>query len=467
MSSSPLSQHAQTIFAAGVAAVGGARLIRDSVRFEPTKIWFGDHRVERQQIDRIILVGAGKASGAMAIGMIERYQDDAASAGPIRFVGHVNVPEGCERIPEHLYWPDELTLLAARPAGVNEPTPLAIEGTNRILRWVCEAGPRDLVVVLISGGGSALLVRPMEGLSLANQLEVIRHLSGSGADINQLNTVRKHLSGVKGGRLAATCRHASLVSLVLSDVLGDPLDLIASGPTVADCSTPQDALEILKRFDPDCSLPPAVYRCLSQAKEHTVAPERLPNVTNLVIGNNAVAVDAAGIAAESLGYNHVMQCARRSEGSAEEVGAHLADMTAQMLRRDPMEHRQDALITGGEPVVQLVESSRRGKGGRNQQLVLAAYQRLLELDASESIDFDGVVILSGGTDGEDGPTDAAGAWVDGEIHRRARQLNLDATDYLRRNDAYSFFEQTGGLLMTGPTGTNVCDIRISLIDRLN
>ncbi|WP_146581249.1 glycerate kinase type-2 family protein [Neorhodopirellula pilleata] len=463
----PLSQHAQIIFRAGVESVCGDRLIRDTVQFGPTEIWFAEHCVDRQAIDRIILVGAGKASGAMAVGMIERYQADAASAGLIQFAGHLNVPQGCERIPEHLSWPDDLTLFAARPAGVNEPTSLAIEGTDRILHWVSEATPRDLVVVLISGGGSALLVRPADGLTLADQLQVVRQLSGGGADITQLNTVRKHLSAVKGGRLAAACRHAPMISLVLSDVLGDPLDLIASGPTVADHSTPHDALEILNRFDPERSISSAVYECLNQAEQQMLAPEAMSNVTNLVIGNNAVAVDAAGIAAESLGYNHVMQSARRSEGTAEEVGRHLADMTVEMLRRDPSRHHQDALITGGEPVVRLIETSRRGKGGRNQQLVLAAYERLLELDTSEPIDFDRLVILSGGTDGEDGPTDAAGAWIDGEVHRRARHLSLNAADFLRRNDAYSFFEQAGGLLMTGPTGTNVCDIRISLVDRLN
>lgn len=467
----PLAQHAQAIFSAGVASVCGDRLIRDTVRWGADEVWLGDHCVQRCRFDRMILVGAGKASGAMAIGMIQRYHADAAQTGEVRFVGHINVPQGCQTTPENLPWPSDLTLLAARPAGVNEPTPLAIEGTQRILEWVASGGPRDLVVVLISGGGSALMELPAEGISLADQLHVIRHLSGNGAQINQLNVVRKHLSAIKGGRLAGQCRGRPMVSLILSDVLGDPLDLIASGPTVPDRSTPQEALAILNRFDAGRSLPRSVYEHLEKAGLQVTAPEELEGVVNQVIGNNAVAVDAAGIEAEALGYNHVMQCSRASEGTAEDVGRHLAEMTVAMLRRAVDAHRQDALITGGEPVVHLADANDRGKGGRNQQLVLAAYQRLLELRLDGSADFEmreedwgRLVILSGGTDGEDGPTDAAGAWIDGAVHRRAVESNLDPADFLRRNDAYTFFQRAGGLLMTGPTGTNVCDIRVALVD---
>jgi glycerate-2-kinase len=320
-----------------------------------------------------------------------------------------------------------------------------------------------LVIVLISGGGSALLVDPADGLTLEDQLIVIRRLSGGGADINQLNTVRKHLSGVKGGGLARACRDSSMVSLILSDVLGDPLDLIASGPTVADPSSAEDALTVLKKFDLDQTLPDSVYRCLRSKTEITQPLTQIQRVATLVIGNNAVAVDAAGIQAESLGYNHVMKCARQSEGEAEVVGRHLAEMTLEMLRRDPTQHRQDALITGGEPTVTLANENERGKGGRNQQLVLAAYERLLELNLSPK-DWNRLVILSGGTDGEDGPTDAAGAWIDAAVHASAVAQNLLPESFLNRNDAYSFFQATGGLLMTGPTATNVCDIRVALVE---
>lgn len=461
----PLAEHARIVFQAAIDSVRGDALIRETVRFGKESIDLGAESLDRKSIDRIILVGAGKASGAMAVGMIQRYRVDESECGSIAWAGHINVPEGCDSKPDDLDWPSELTLFAARPAGVNEPTTEAMEGTDRIWHWVESAGPRDLVIVLISGGGSALLVRPAQGLTLEDQLTVIRRMSGSGADINQLNTVRKHLSEVKGGGLARACHHSKMVSLILSDVLGDPLDLIASGPTVVDSSTAHQALEILQSFDPDQSFPKSVYECLQAKIGSDTSPAGVEHVATLVIGNNAVAVDASGIRAEALGYNHVMQCARQSEGEAEAVGRHLADMTLEMLRRDRSEHRQDALITGGEPTVHLAEECDRGKGGRNQQLVLAAYQRLLELNVSQT-DWDRLLILSGGTDGEDGPTDAAGAWIDAAVHTSAVTQNLSPEGYLKRNDAYSFFQATGGLLMTGPTGTNVCDIRVALVDSL-
>ncbi|SMP63182.1 hydroxypyruvate reductase/glycerate kinase [Neorhodopirellula lusitana] len=506
-----LTNHAQAIFDAAVDSVRGEALMRENVRFEADEIWLGEQSVLRDDVDRIVLVGAGKASGAMAVGMIERYRMDQSrllsggevnrSGGPtdlaggrprdLEWIGHVNVPEGCDVIPGELDWPSGVKLHAARPTGVNEPTSAAIQGTDRILELVRGAGPRDLVVVLISGGGSALLVRPAGQLSLDDLLTVIRHLSSSGADITELNTVRKHLSAVKGGRLAQACQNAPMFTLILSDVLGDPLDLIASGPTVPDTSVATDALSLLKKYDPDQSLPPSVYTHLvgqvgnrvsadgSSAVDSNRAAE---TAVTLVLGNNAVAVDAGGIRAESLGYNHIMQCARSSEGTAESVGQLLAEMTVGMLRSadgrnessdndssrddskhgDPTRHFHDALITGGEPVVHLADAGRRGRGGRNQQLVLAAYARLLTMELTDS-EWDRLVILSGGTDGEDGPTDAAGAWVDGRVHTAARQMRLEPQSYLDRNDAYSFFEQAGGLLMTGPTGTNVCDVRVALV----
>ena len=198
------------------------------------------------------------------------------------------------------------------------------------------------------------------------------------------------------------------------------------------------------------------------ATENETSGEQLCKSTNLVIGNNAVAVDEAGIRAERLGYNHAMQSARGSEGAAEDVGRQLAQMTVNMLRADSKAHRTDCLITGGEPTVQLAPPERRGRGGRNQQLVLAAYQRLLthELTTAE---WQRLCILSGGTDGEDGPTDAAGAVLDDQVHRRAVDLGLDVADHLDRNDAYTFFDQTGGLLISGPTGTNVCDVRVTVV----
>jgi glycerate-2-kinase len=483
---------AQAIFRAGVQAVLGDRLIRESVRVDSGGIWLGEVFVERRQVQRIVVVGAGKASGAMAVGLVQALSPSASASTvtggtvpsdfvgadaefgdaddrePIELVGHVNVPEGCDGVPEGMSWPEGLKLFAARPIGVNEPTVEAIAGTNRMIELVRSAGPHDLIVVLISGGGSALLCQPIAGVTLEQKLAVIRHLSGAGANIQQLNTVRKHLSDVKGGGLAraASCHSTTvaprMVTLVLSDVLGDPLDLIASGPTVSDTSTAADALNVLAEWDPKKILPEAVYRVLSQA---TPAAGDSITYPTIIVGNNAVAVDGAGIVAESLGYNHVMHSARQSEGDAESVGEHLAEMAITMLRRDRALHRQDALITGGEPVVRLAESSVRGKGGRNQQLVLAAYRHLLRSGLSDD-EWQRIVLLSGGTDGEDGPTDAAGALIDASVHACAVAQELQPDGFLVRNDAYAFFERTGGLVMTGPTGTNVCDLRVALVDSI-
>lgn len=459
MAPGTLLSDAQAMFSHGVEAVLGDRLIIDSVSFDETAMLIADHAIRRDSFDRIVVVGAGKASAAMAAGLSEVIRTNLTSASGEDFpvIGHVNVPEGCHRdLPG-------ITIQEARPAGVNEPTVAAIQGTDRILQLVADAGPRDLVIGLISGGGSALLCRPSPGISLDDKLTVTRWLSSHGADIVALNTVRKHLSEVKGGGLLRANRAGQFLTLVLSDVLGDPLDLIASGPTVPDTSTATDALTVLDQFDPDHQLPAVVREHLQRAADHPAPSINASEHSTFVLGNNAVAVDAAGITAEALGYNHVMHCHRQSEGDAEAVGRHLADLTLTMLQADPAVHRQDAFLSGGEPTVSLSDASIRGVGGRNGQLVLAAYARLLELNLSDD-QWSRLAILSGGTDGEDGPSDAAGGMIDGSVHRRVTELGLDVHDALRRNDSHSFLRQVGGLLLTGPTGTNVCDIRIALVD---
>jgi glycerate-2-kinase len=254
------------------------------------------------------------------------------------------------------------------------------------------------------------------------------------------------------------------VSLIISDVLGDPLDVIASGPTVADSSTPAAALDVLARFDAiEANIAPGAIAYLRQkVQSHAqseVASEgpHTVDIRNIVIGNNAQAVDAAGFAAERLGYSHAMIAATSLEGPVEEIGRHLARMALQMrATRAP-----NCLISGGEGTVALAPESQRGKGGRNQQLVLAALDELLKFDPMRGR---GIAIVSAGTDGEDGPTDAAGAWCDSATIAESQRRGLDPADYLRRNDAYRFFEPLGTLLKTGPTHTNVCDIRVVVVE---
>jgi len=455
-----LRQDAVKIWNAGVDAVRAEALVKREVMVEEDRLIIGEHQWLRCDFDQVLVVGAGKAGAAMTHGLISAIGDWLPVSG------WVNVPEGTEQ-PEHSLQSDPCSvhLHPARPTGINEPTEQGVFGTEQIIAKVESAGKRDLCIALISGGGSALMPAPIAGITLADKLEVTRFLSASGADIEQLNTVRKHLSRVKGGGLLTACRAGQLVTLVLSDVLGDPLDLIASGPTVIDPSTPQQALEVLSTYDPDRKLPDSVYRTLQLAKEqdNPKPGTELCRHTAIVLGNNALAVDEAGIVAEQQGYNHVMQSARQSEGAAEDVGRNLAEMAIHMLRNQTEMHQNDCLITGGEPTVVLAPEEIRGLGGRNQQLILSAYQTLLASDLSDR-EWDRICLLSGGTDGEDGPTDAAGAILDSAVHQNARSIMLDAGDYLARNDAYHFFEKAGGLLKTGPTGTNVCDIRVVVVD---
>ena len=458
-----LRADALAIWHAAVAAVRSDRLVQENVWVEGDWLHVGDETLDLPSIGRIAVVGAGKAGAGMAAGL-------AAALGPQllaakQLAGWVNVPADCipadtnptrqRGSPIHLH--------AARPAGINEPTTDGVYGAEKILEIVRGLGPQDLCFCLISGGGSALLPAPVEGVSLAEKQALTRLLSAGGANIQELNTVRKQLSRIKGGGLARACRAGRLISLIISDVLGDPLDVIASGPTVTDRSTPAEALAILERYlRGNESLAPAALAYLRaqavvRGANHSHTPS---NVTNRVIGNNAVAVDAAGVEAERRGYSHAMDAATKLEGPAEEVGRHLARMALRMQS----EPGPDCLITGGEPTVQLAPAEIRGKGGRNQQLVLAAVVELLPslaLAPSPSP----LCLLSGGTDGEDGPTDAAGAFLDAETFVRVGDRNLDPADYLRRNDAYRFFQETGGLIHTGPTHTNVCDVRVVVVDR--
>ena len=474
-SSRNLRRDALQIWQAGVEAVRSQRLVRQWIRVEGETLVTGNNSLPLDSIRRIAVVGAGKAGAGMAEAIEtllgSRWMTEK------QLVGWVNVPADCIRPLERIH------LHAARPAGVNEPTAEGVAGADEILRIVESLGPDDLCLCLISGGGSALMPAPVAGVKLADKLAVTRHLSAAGANIEQLNTVRKQLSRIKGGGLLRACRAGQLVSLIISDVLGDPLDIIASGPTVPDSSTPRAALDVLERFAARAAgIAPDVFQYLETiaagqeyknsrgltAPGTSDSPLRgllapgyfdenamiTSRATNLVIGNNATAVAAAGTEAERLGYAVATASAGQSEGAAEDVGRRLADAALHMRSG----RGATCLVDGGEPVVKLVNSSRRGLGGRNQQLVLAALTRLFDDGA------DNLALLSGGTDGEDGPTDAAGAVLDAAVLAAAREKGLDPADYLARNNAHHFFAPLGALMKTGPTHTNVCDLRVIVAD---
>lgn len=453
--SEKLHADALAIWQAGLAAVAAERLVHAAVEREGNLLFIADEEpLDLARVRRIVVVGAGKAGAGMAAAIEAVLGDELLAAKQV--IGWINVPADCVRTLRKIH------LHAARPAGQNEPTPEGLDGSEEILRLVGALSADDLCIALISGGGSALLPAPVEGVSLADKLAVTRHLSAAGANIVELNTVRKQLSRIKGGGLARACRAGRLVTLVISDVLGDPLDLIGSGPTVPDSSTPDEALAILERFGAAReSALAAVLDYLARAAKSDL-PQRgekrqnAPIASIHVIGNNATAVDAAGEEAVRRGYSPALVSATAPEGQAEEVGQHLADMA----RRMRSERGPDCLVSGGEPVVTLAPEPHRGRGGRNQQLALSSLERLgIE-------DLEGIVLISGGTDGEDGPTDAAGAFIDHMIAAKARTQHLDAAEYLVRNDAYHFFEATGGLIKTGATHTNVGDLRVVVVDRI-
>jgi len=464
-SSQHLREDARRIWWAGVQAVQPKRLIPEVVRVESNILWIDDQPIDLKPIERIAIVGAGKAGASMTLALENGLGEQILEEKNVS--GWVNVPADCVELPpaDSKNRTSKVVLHAARPAGRNEPTVEGVAGTQEILRLVAQLGPNDLCICLISGGGSALLPAPIEGLSLAAKGELTREIAARGGTIEQLNAVRRELSLVKGGGLARACRAGQLITLILSDVLGDNLETIASGPTIARTPTPDLALQVVEELQlEEC---PAGQTAAALLHKKIKNPsEQLPataQVINLLIGNNATAVDAAGIEAERLGYSHAMISANAPEATAEEVAKHLMEL-AQSMRGSESSRSSgssgssgepDCLISGGEPTVRLVSEAERGMGGRNQQLALAA---LSALD-----DWQGLALLAGGTDGEDGPTDAAGAFVDEQLVQAVLEKGLDPDDYLRRNDAYHFFEQVDGLIKTGPTHTNVCDLRVMTI----
>lgn len=447
-----LRDDALAIWQAGVDAVRSDRLVLDNVHLDAGQLVVGGQVLPLGDIGRIVVVGCGKAGAGMAAGLETVLGDRLLERK--RVEGWVNVPDDCVRPLERIH------LHGARPAGVNEPTQEGVDGAERILRLAQSLVSDDLCLCLISGGGSALLPAPVQGITLADKLAVTCHLSAAGANIRELNTVRKQLSRIKGGGLARVCRAGRLITLLISDVLGDPLDIIASGPTVEDPSTPQDALDVLNRFDArNAGISAAVFDYLEKADTEITRSHSEPTcqVINLIIGNNETAVRAAGHEAERRGYQTELDAGQLLEGEAEQIGGQLADKALGM-REAP---GRRCLISGGEPTVKLIDAGQRGLGGRNQQLVLAALQRLIDQQAESA---HGFALLSGGTDGEDGPTDAAGAILDADVATAMQARGLTAADYLGRNDAYNFFDPLDALIRTGPTHTNVCDLRIIVSD---
>jgi glycerate 2-kinase len=433
-----LAAQARAIWDAGVAAAEPRRLVRDDLT--------GPLAEFVARAPRLLVVGGGKAGAAMAAGV------EDALADRLEYVtGLVNVPQGHDQPLRRI------ELHAARPAGSNFPTSEGVAGSERMLKLLQDAGSNDVAICLISGGGSALLPAPAEGISLADKQETTRLLHACGASIDEMNAVRKHLSRLKGGGMARAFHGGALYSLIISDVVGDPLDVIASGPTAPDRSTFADVYGILRRFDLLATIPASVRKHIEDGmagKLPETLKQPLAHIDHRILGSNTQSLRASEKVAGAAGF-HVLNLGAFIEGETSQVAVACAGIVRSIVRdRAPIDP-PCCILLGGETTVSL--GTRPGKGGRNQEFVLAMIHKL----GSEA--GNRVLVLSAGTDGEDGPTDAAGAVGGSELLSAASHLGIDPADYLRRHDAYSFFDQTGGLIRTGLTGTNVMDIRVILI----
>jgi hydroxypyruvate reductase len=433
--------HARQIFAAGLQAADPGSCVRRALSLEGSHLRIGDSSFALGDVSRLLVVGAGKATPAMAAA-VEEILGKSIQAGAINTKYGHGLP---------------LRRIAIAECGHPVPDQAGLRGAERVLALLEGLDEDALVLGLFSGGGSALLPAPAEGISLEEKQETTRLLLSCGATIGQINALRKHLSRIKGGLLARAAAPARLVCLLLSDVIGDPLDTIASGPAYPDPTTFAHCLEIADHYGLRHRLPESVRLRLEQG-----AQGRLPEtpkegdpcfarVQNIVIGNNGLAVEAAAQQARTLGYNTLI-LSTRLQGEARQVAAMLASVALEVKAGDRPAKKPACLIAGGETTVTLRGP---GKGGRNQELALAA---ALHLEGHQ-----GIALLAAGTDGTDGPTDAAGAFADGATLARGRTKGLSARDFLERNDSYTYFHQLGDLLLTGPTGTNVMDLHIILI----
>ena len=390
---------------------------------------------------RVVVVGAGKASAPMAAAVEEIVGDRLPVTGSVTVRYGQKVPT--RRVP-------------IREAAHPVPDAAGVAATREIVTALESATSNDLVICVISGGGSALLTLPTDGISLADLQHTTDALLRCGATINEINVVRKHLDDVKGGGLARLAAPARLVTLVLSDVVGNPLDAIASGPTVPDTSTFADAVEVFERYALWSALPTSVADRIRAGASgdwpETPKPgdSLFAGTQTVVVGSNLLACEAAARAATEEGLQSMI-LSSYIEGEARDVGRILAGVLREIDASGHPLSRPCCVVAGGETTVTV---RGQGKGGRNQEVALAAATGVSGLDQ--------VLFASIGTDGSDGPTDAAGAWVDGTSLARAQALGLDAAVAFANNDSYTFFDALGGsqLIRTGPTNTNVNDIYV-------
>lgn len=432
---------ARAIFNAGIRAVDPHAAVMRHCRREDNWLRVGEHSFDLGRFKNLWVVGAGKATAAMA-------QAVEQLLGPRISGGLISVKYGHTLPLSHIR-----TVEAGHPL----PDDAGMTAAQQVLTIVKDAGSEDLVLVLISGGGSALLPLPVPGITLQDKQTVTQTLLDCGATIAEINAVRKHLSAIKGGQLAQAGRHCTMVCLMLSDVVGDDPQSIASGPTVADPSTYADCMEMIDRYAIAAEIPQSVTAHLSDGvaglrpETPKAATHVWKHVTHHIIANNLQALQAAAAQAERLGYRSLI-LSSRIEGETRIVAGLHAAIAREVLESGHPLPAPACLLSGGETTVTLRGS---GLGGRNQEFALASALAIAEVART--------VVLSAGSDGGDGPTPAAGAIVDHFTFRGAAARGLDPRAYLDNNDSYTFFKHSGDLLITGPTRTNVMDLRIVLI----
>ena len=438
---SQIRKDAEEIFYSGLRAVDPGTAVKRYCRIEGNHLFIGDKPYDLSRIKNIFVVGAGKATAPMAA-EIENLLGDRIAKGIINVkYGHTN----------------KLGRIKLIEAGHPVPDKNGQQGAGAIVDLVNNAGKDDLVICLISGGGSALLPLPFPGLTLKDKQDTIKILLSYGATIHEINAIRKHISMIKGGRLAQAAHPASLVSLILSDVVGDNLDVIASGPTVPDSSSFDDCMKIIAKYNIQKKLPKPVVKHIKDGISGRV-PETpktgdpaFNKTHNLIIGSNIEAILAAKKKSETLGYKTIV-LSSMIEGDTTQVAHVHSAIAKEIIQTGNPIPSPACILSGGETTVTI---KGKGLGGRNQEFALAA---AMDIAGAENI-----VILSGGTDGTDGPTDAAGAIADTNTLSRAMSIGLDPDHFLANNDSYHFFQKLDDLLITGPTNTNVMDLRILLV----
>jgi glycerate 2-kinase len=436
-----LRQDAITILKHGIKSVDPANAIKRNLVVKDNRLDIQGRIFDLSAYENIFIIGMGKASAAMAKAIEDLL-------GSIIKGGIVNVKYG-HTVP--------LRIVRANEAGHPVPDEAGLAGTNQILQLLKRTREKDLVFCLISGGGSALLPCPAEGISLRDKQRLTQALLDCGATIHEINALRKQISKVKGGRLARLVYPSTLISLILSDVIGDNLDSIASGPTVPDKTTFAECLNILEKHKLHGEIPSSILEyvekgCRGEVEETPKSDDPIfVRTQNVIIGSNKQALSAAKEKADKLGYNSTI-LSSFIEGETTEVAKVHAAIAKEILSTGNPVGRPACVVSGGETTVKIKGS---GLGGRNQEFVLAA---AISIDGLEK-----VLMLSAGTDGTDGPTEAAGAVADGSTIRRSKELGMIAEKYLRENNSYNFFKPLGDLIITGPTNTNVMDLRIILV----